>query len=228
MLERSVVMQVYMNEFPQEIARDDWQLSERKKVKHKDVEIRIVAELMKNSHRSDREIAHAIGTSQPTVSRTIKKLEAEGVIKEYTMIPDFKQLGYQIMGVTLMGLQSPLSEEQFEEFRKATSKIEESVPHPALMGVNGMGSDKNRLFISFYDDYSDYFREARFVRELPYINIDRIETFLVDLHEETVGVGVLSLSNIADSLLRRLNNKERAKSAPSGVRPQTGSSLKSS
>ncbi len=117
-------------------------------------------------------------------------------------------------------------EGEFEEFRKATSKIEESVPHPALMGVNGMGSDKNRLFISFYDDYSDYFREARFVRELPYINIDRIETFLVDLHEETVGVGVLSLSNIADSLLRRLNNKERAKSAPSGIRPQTVPSLK--
>lgn len=52
----------------------------------KDIEVRIISELMKNSRRSDRELAKAIGVSQPTISRTIKRLEKEGYIREYTMI----------------------------------------------------------------------------------------------------------------------------------------------
>lgn len=35
----------------------------------KDVELSLVAELLKDSRRSDRELAKAIGVSQPTVSR---------------------------------------------------------------------------------------------------------------------------------------------------------------
>ena len=66
----------------------------------KDFELRLIAELMKNSRRSDRELATALRVSQPTVSRTIKKLEKEGYIKEYTMIPDFKKLGYEMIGIT--------------------------------------------------------------------------------------------------------------------------------
>ena len=57
----------------------------------KEVELKLISELMKNSRRSDREVAKAIGISQPTVSRTISRLEKEGVIKEYTIIPDFDE-----------------------------------------------------------------------------------------------------------------------------------------
>jgi DNA-binding Lrp family transcriptional regulator len=52
----------------------------------KDIELRLIAELMKNSRRSDRELTKIIGVSQPTVSRTIKRLDKEGYIKEYTAI----------------------------------------------------------------------------------------------------------------------------------------------
>jgi DNA-binding Lrp family transcriptional regulator len=44
----------------------------------KDSELRLTAELMKNSRRSDRELAKALGVSQPMISRMIKKLEKEG------------------------------------------------------------------------------------------------------------------------------------------------------
>jgi DNA-binding Lrp family transcriptional regulator len=43
----------------------------------KDIERRLISELMKNSRRSDRELAKALGTSQPTITRTRGKLERE-------------------------------------------------------------------------------------------------------------------------------------------------------
>ena len=60
--------------------------------KLKRIELRLVAELMKNSRKSDRELAKILGISQPTVTRIRNKLEREGVIREYTAIPDFSKL----------------------------------------------------------------------------------------------------------------------------------------
>jgi len=67
----------------------------------KKVERRILSELMKNSRRSDRELAKVIGSSQPTVTRARNRLEKEGYIQEYTIMPDFLKLGYEILAVTL-------------------------------------------------------------------------------------------------------------------------------
>jgi DNA-binding Lrp family transcriptional regulator len=68
----------------------------------KDVELKLVVELMKNSRRSDRELARTLGVSQPTVTRTRARLEKEGFIKEYTIVPDFSKLGFGIMSVFFM------------------------------------------------------------------------------------------------------------------------------
>jgi DNA-binding Lrp family transcriptional regulator len=58
----------------------------------KDVELKLVAELMKNSRRSDRELGKAIGTSQPTVSRTIARLKREGGYKRVHGDTRFRQV----------------------------------------------------------------------------------------------------------------------------------------
>ena len=73
----------------------------------KDTELKLVSELMKNSRRSDRELARLIGVSQPTVSRMIKNLEKEGIIQEYTMIPDMIKLGIEIVAITRVALEPP-------------------------------------------------------------------------------------------------------------------------
>jgi len=54
-------------------------------------------------------LARAVGVSQPTVSRMIKKLEKEGYIKEYTMVPDFQKLGYHLLALLLIKLKQGLS-----------------------------------------------------------------------------------------------------------------------
>jgi len=174
----------------------------------KDTELRLIADLMKNSRRSDRELAKALGTSQPTVSRLIKKLENEGVIREYTMIPDFAKLGYTIMGATLLNVQEPLIKEKFEEVRKTTIRTERTAPHAALLAINSTTTERNRLFISFYENYSEYVNAMSLARRIPFVNVNSMESLLADLHDET-NYRVLSMSAIANHLLQRLERKDK-------------------
>jgi len=52
--------------------------------------IDLLYELMKNSKRSDRELAKVVGVSQPTITRTRKNLEKTEYIHEYTIMPPLK------------------------------------------------------------------------------------------------------------------------------------------
>jgi DNA-binding Lrp family transcriptional regulator len=51
-------------------------------------ELEVFFELIKNSKKSDRDIAKKLNISQPTVTRVRKKLERT-VIKAYTLVPSF-------------------------------------------------------------------------------------------------------------------------------------------
>lgn len=66
----------------------------------KNFELRLISELIKNSRRSDRELAKALGISQPTVSRIRVRLEKQGLI-DYSAIPDLASLGFEIISVSL-------------------------------------------------------------------------------------------------------------------------------
>lgn len=66
----------------------------------RNIGMKLIPELMRNSRRSDRELARILGTSQPTVTRIRTKLEKEGFIREYTIIPDFCRIGYTLIAIT--------------------------------------------------------------------------------------------------------------------------------
>jgi DNA-binding Lrp family transcriptional regulator len=172
----------------------------------KDVELRLIAELMKNSRRSDRELARALGVSQPTISRMIRKLEKEGYIKEYTIIPDFSKLGYEIMGITSIHVHEQPSKEGFKEIKRMTAEVEKRNPHAFLMAVNGLGNNKNRLFITFYEDYDAYGKAMNLTRQLPFADVESLESFLVNLKDET-NYRLLSMSAIAEHLVKKSQKK---------------------
>jgi len=175
-------------------------LTEEKKVKLKEIDIRVLAELMKNCRRSDREIAKALGVSQPTVSRTIAKLEKRGVIHEYAAIPDFKKIGYELMGVTFTRDAKPLSTEERQRQRKAVQEVEGKNPYASLVAVNGSGFGKDRMFIVLYRDYSRYAESMRLSKSLPNLAIDQFESFLVDLNDES-SYRMFTLDRVARNLL---------------------------
>jgi len=171
-------------------------LNEEKKGDLKDVELRLITELMKNSRRSDRELAKAVGVSQPTVSRVIKRLQKEGVIKEYTMIPDFTKLGYQIMAVAFLGKQETQKVEESRELRKAVVELEKNTPFASLIVVNGIGMGKGRMLINLYRDYSSYKEGMNVIRNLPHVEADQLEGFLVDLNDDR-NFRILTLEQVA-------------------------------
>jgi DNA-binding Lrp family transcriptional regulator len=67
-------------------------------------------------------------------------LEKQGVIKEYTIMPDFKKLGYKLASLTFVRLKSKLTREEIQEAREiATRDLCEECPSEIVMFERGMG-----------------------------------------------------------------------------------------
>lgn len=177
-------------------------MSVKKKEKFKATEIKIIAELMRNCRRTDREIAIAVGVSQPTVGRTIKKLEKEGIIKEYAMIPDFHSLGFEIMGFTRF----ELYEKPYADRAKVREELIEEFA--SLAAVEGIGETANRMLVSLYESYSEYSKMRNTLRAVPIVNVDQMDSFLVDLSGKK-SYRFLSMSAVANRLLQRLKDESR-------------------
>jgi len=147
----------------------------------KDIGLKLLAELMRNSKTSDRELATKLGVSQPTVSRIRAKLEKEGFIKEYTLIPDFRKLGFEIMAVTMVRLKRELSQEEIHKIRKFADGFLEKNPFAYLMAVDGHGLGYDRILISFHENYSDFVKFVKATRETPYAESAAFDSFMVSL-----------------------------------------------
>jgi DNA-binding Lrp family transcriptional regulator len=150
----------------------------------KNVELKLLSELMKNSRRSDRELAKTIGVSQPTVSRLLKKLEKEGYIKEYTIIPDFSKLGFQILSIIFTKFREGMTSDSLEEIRKKVREDERKNPSSILMGMRGIGCDSERVLLLLSEDYSRYVEFIREAKQNPLIDIQEVKSFIIDLADK--------------------------------------------
>lgn len=147
----------------------------------KDAELKLISELMKNSRRSDRELAKAIGVSQPTIGRMIKKLEKEGHIQGYTMMPDFSKIGFEILAFTFAKLKHLLTPVDLEKARKDVHGVLNKENASVILGMSGMGCDADRVLVSFHEHYSAYLSFIRFIKSQSLVEIDGVKSFIVNL-----------------------------------------------
>ncbi|MCW4006673.1 MAG: winged helix-turn-helix transcriptional regulator [Candidatus Bathyarchaeota archaeon] len=168
----------------------------------KDIERKMLSELVKNSRRSDRELAKAIGTSQPTATRVRTKLEKEGYIKEYTAIPNLSRIGYTIMAFTFLKLNTAFSQspQQLETFRKLHFDSISKDVHAILLVKHGMGLGYDAVVLSLHSDYSSCDSFRNLLKESMKENIIDLSTFLVNLEDES-GSLPLTFSMFANQLL---------------------------
>jgi DNA-binding Lrp family transcriptional regulator len=152
----------------------------------KDIERKMLSELMKNSRRSDRELAKAIGTSQPTATRIRTKLEKEGYVKEYTAIPNFSKTGYGILALTFIKLdvKHSLLPQDLEDYREMHYQAFSKEPNAIIIIKRGMGLGYDAVIISLHQDYSSCDKFRTFIRQSMTARINAIDTFLVNLEEE--------------------------------------------
>jgi DNA-binding Lrp family transcriptional regulator len=111
--------------------------------------VKLLFELIKNSKRSDRDLAKILGISQPTVTRLRKTLEKEA-IKQYTIIPNLSYLGFDIIALTLFRSKE-LVHPLFEEGQKWAEQQSN-----AVFVSTGQGIDSDGIVVSIHKDYADF------------------------------------------------------------------------
>jgi len=149
--------------------------------------MKLLLELLKDSKRSDREIAKVLGVSQPTVSRMRSRLVKEGVIKEFTVIPDFVKMGYEIMAITSF-------KSKVTELEKA---IKETMAKPNIIfASSGHGMGKNAVIISLHKNYTDFSNSLRDLRSEGGDDLRDYDTMFISLKEKAVKP--LSLKYLAE------------------------------
>jgi DNA-binding Lrp family transcriptional regulator len=119
---------------------------------------KLLRELIRDSRRSDRQLAKAIGTSQPTVTRNRKLLEE--YIRSYTIVPEFPKVGYEILAVTFAKAKT-FGKEEVEKKLDLAKKWTKQHPN-ILFASDGEGLGKDTLMVSVHRDYSKY---ADFMRD---------------------------------------------------------------
>lgn len=66
------------------------------------VDRRIVKLLARNSRLSVRELARELGLAPSTVHSRLRRLVEAGVVKRFTILPDYEKLGYMITAIILL------------------------------------------------------------------------------------------------------------------------------
>ena len=118
----------------------------------KELPRQLLRELLKNSKRSDRELAKVLDVSQPTVTRTRHKLEQDGSIQDYTIVPDLRKMGFELLALTFVKFRSEFfAPEMVDEIRKDAAQFSDAI---FLSSGNGLGT--NFLIISLNRNYTEY------------------------------------------------------------------------
>ena len=141
---------------------------------------------MKNSRRSDRELAKAIGVSQPTTTRLRTKLEKEGYVKEYTILPNFNKIGYTIMALNFIKLDPKLTDHEVEGFRKTHPDTMGKDPFGVVLIQRGIGLGYDSVIVSFHQNYASYDAFRKHTKRSMGANITEVNTFLINLENDTL------------------------------------------
>jgi DNA-binding Lrp family transcriptional regulator len=103
----------------------------------KDIDRKLLKELLLNSRRSDRELSKAIGVSQPTITRRRQLLEKQ-FIEAYTILPVIRKMDFEIMAFVF------------------AERVMKQIPSNVITSAEGHGLGCNAVYISLHKNFADF------------------------------------------------------------------------
>ena len=139
----------------------------------KELSQQLLRELLRNSKRSDRELAKVLGVSQPTITRTRRKLEESGIIQSYTIIPDLRaRANFAKIRPEILS----------SEIREKAQRFIAEFPN-TLFASAGEGLGFNAVSISLYKSYTEFQRRVHLFRTEWKDMVEDIQSFVVVIGE---------------------------------------------
>ena len=143
----------------------------------KEIERRILRALLKDSKRSDRELAKVLGRSQATITRIRNKLERNGTIQDYTIIPDFRKMGFELLAINLAKIRPELLSPEIKEKAK---RFIAQFPN-TIYASSGQGMGMNAVDIAFYKNFTEYQQRIHLMRTEWKDFVEDIQSFIVPI-----------------------------------------------
>jgi hypothetical protein len=130
----------------------------------------------------------------------LRRLQKDCIIKEYTMIPDFKKLGLTLLAVTPVKLRANLS---VDAATKARTKVRQDLEQRGgiMMLERGIGMGFDGVILSVHKDYSEFLDLRRWLQKSGLLGSSDIQGFLVNLQDK-VRYRPLTLSLLGEQLLQ--------------------------
>ncbi len=91
------------------------------------LDLKVLFTLLSLSNKSDRAIAKILGISNTSLSKRRRRLEKDGCIKEYTVIPDLHSMGLDVIVFYFSSTSDMLTPAQLKESRELALK------HPEVL-----------------------------------------------------------------------------------------------
>lgn len=123
--------------------------------------LRVLFALMSLGGKSDRAIAKILGISNTTLSRKRRKLEQEGYVKEYTIIPDLHKIGFEVIVFSFASTTDVVAPIQSKEAQELAYKHPEILCLIEDQGLEGT----NWLAISVHKNYDGYLELCKTIQQ---------------------------------------------------------------
>ena len=132
-----------------------------------DIDYKIISLLVKDARIPAQEIANITGKHLTTITRRLKTLEQEGIIKGYTAVVDYETLGLELTVVT----QLTLSRGKLFEAEEEIAKL------PGICAVYDVTGGIDSIVIAKFKNRKEISEFAKKLLSMPHV--DRTETHIV-------------------------------------------------
>ena len=132
-----------------------------------EIDKKLLQELLKDSKRSQRELAKAIGVSTATVINHITRLESAGVVKDYTVMVDWERLGYELTVI----IEITVARGKLIEVQQAISKL------PYVCAVYDITGEIDSIAVAKFKNRQDLSEFPKALLSMP--DIERTNTHVV-------------------------------------------------